>query len=86
MKAKLKLGTMYYHEFAVHGVGRFPIDMLRYDSCFPTDQESALAIMDSNKIGKDHKLIRLSSIQDNSNWEPTKGRWESFGWRVRTAM
>ena len=67
----------------------FPIDMLRYDSCYPSrDSESVSRIMDSldqNILAKDFEtepitLVHLS--HGNRNWIPTSGRWESFGYKV----
>lgn len=66
-------------EFTVEGKGTFPIDMLRYDSCWPASE------------GRDVPEISLSAIQGRQHQhrvtliglrEPTVGRWESFGWRV----
>ena len=32
-------------EYAVEGVGDFPLDMLRHDRAYPADEQSAAAIM-----------------------------------------
>lgn len=34
-------------EFTVVGISHFPLDMLRYDACYPCDQEGVGAIADS---------------------------------------
>lgn len=68
------------HTFNVTGPGPFPLDMLRYDSCWP-----ATEARDSHAIGttftarreKGNFTIHLTGIR-----EPTVGRWESFGWKV----
>jgi hypothetical protein len=56
----------------VAGVGAFPIDMLRYDSAWPADQES-VSYMDA----KGRRRIKLCSYA-----LPTPERWSSFGWRI----
>lgn len=64
------------YEITVEGRSTFPFDMLRYDACWPTDQESV-----SRLDSKSERSIKLSSHSPF-----TEGRWNSFGWRVtRTA-
>ena len=66
--------------FSVEGSGPFPIDMLRFDLCFPKSET------DSGQITRSYMprergtrcVILVSSKQ------PTQGRWESFGWKVTT--
>lgn len=69
----------YVHEAKVEGPGRFPVDMLRYDACYPASAK------DTNEI--EHSLERcprkpyqvtvqaLSSLK--IHWTPE--RWRSFG-------
>jgi hypothetical protein len=64
----------YRYEFKVGGKGSFPIDMLRYDACWPRDQADVHA-MDSPK--RDARTVTLASSR-----EPTAGRWASFMWPV----
>lgn len=56
--------------FYVRGRGHFPLDMLRYDECWPATGEDA-AKMDE----KDLRTIQLATIT-----RPTKARWSSFPW------
>lgn len=70
-------------EYAVEGVGDFPLDMLRHDSAYPADQESVAAILAglrwaaSRKRSREMLLVRLVSHR-----APTSDRWLSFGWTV----
>lgn len=56
----------------------FPIDMLRYDHCFPrtTEDSDALGFAYREKLGS---FIEVSLQGSHS---PTKTRWESFGWTI----
>lgn len=67
------LKTLY--KYYVTGYGDFPMDMLRYDSCWPAGPT------DVAKLGAEHKE---RSVQLCSTQEPTLDRWTSFGWRVGT--
>ena len=72
------------HRFIVKGTGSFPIDMLRYDQCFPDDQESAAKIANSvyhSRMATQDGEICLAAWR-LIGWEPTKKRWESFLWKV----
>ena len=70
-------------EYAVEGVGDFPLDMLRHDCAYPADQESVAAIMAglrwaaSRKRSREVLVVRLVSHRP-----PTSERWRSFGWTV----
>ena len=72
------------YQFTVEGIGSFPIDMLRYDECFPDDQESASKI--ANSISHSYSVPQDGEIYlaawHPKGWEPTKKRWESFLWKV----
>jgi hypothetical protein len=65
-------------EFTAEGRGQFPVDMLRYDRCYPKTTNDAVAL-----TGDQQRTVKLVSYRDTGfTREPTKGRWESFGWRV----
>jgi len=70
---------MYIITFEVAGGGAFPLDMLRYDHCFPNSTGDAFALAEDRHTGTPVKLIAYSNSND---WEPTKDRWASFGWTV----
>ena len=58
--------------FTVEGRSHFPVDMLRYDSCWPASTDDALNMLETNQ-----RKVRLVSGE-----KPTPARWESFGWFV----
>lgn len=72
------------HVFVVEGSGKFPLDMLRRDKCYPRNEG------DSNELERDHRAGRRVCLErvvigertEGAHWQPTIGRWESFGWRV----
>jgi hypothetical protein len=61
--------------FDVSGCGHFPIDMLRYDECWPATEQ------DSTQLANYHhtRIVTLKTIYSAA---PTDGRWASFGWTV----
>lgn len=65
--------------FTVEGDGRFPLDMLRYDACWPHWERDALAAQSTG----DHDAARRCVVLETHRVEaPTVARWASFGWRV----
>tara|TARA_Y100000310_G_scaffold180110_1_gene180010 strand:- start:92 stop:343 length:252 start_codon:yes stop_codon:yes gene_type:complete len=60
---------------------QLPLDMLRYDRCYPFDNNSILALIsqDFNKIAQESFNVRLSRIMLNKNDTLTIDRWNSFG-------
>ncbi len=74
-------------EYAVEGVGDFPLDMLRHDCAYPADEESVAAILAglrwaaSRKGSRKNLLVRLVSHR-----APTSERWRSFGWTVMATL
>lgn len=75
---------MYPVSTVFSGVGSFPLDMLRYDACFPSKSEDAAVISESmNTVGK--WTVRVSkfvgNVQRSRNLEEcfTIDRWKSFG-------
>lgn len=73
----------YTTRFTVKGTGYFPLDMLRYDQCYPADSNDAATIgytyVNSKQESRD---VRLKHTHDHKFWQPTNGRWSSFGWAV----
>lgn len=73
--------------FTVQGRGPFPVDMLRYDECWPIDADSvstiaaaspgALSQSDPSHLAR--RRVRLTTIRPDG---PSVGRWDSFGWRM----
>jgi len=68
---------MHTFTFQVDGNGTFPFDMLRFDCCWPLTSD------DAHKLtGVERRTVILTTLQANRRWEPTEGRWASFGWPV----
>ncbi len=67
------------YDFLVTGQGIFPIDMLRYDHCWPHGQEDAAKIditLGSNR-SREQRSVKITGVM-----YPTAERWQSFGWSV----
>jgi len=59
----------------------FPIDMLRYDECFPATERDAAKIYHS--INSDHDGSSITvACYCGRGWRPTSRRWESFSWQI----
>ena len=74
-------------KFTVEGCGTFPVDMLRYDGCYPRDTESAVALTYCHRCTKEltsqPRQVNLTSrIERGFDPGPTDARWNSFGWKV----
>lgn len=66
----------------VEGAGPFPVDMLRYDQCFPcteADDSKAIDLSFRPRGQRGPYRVRLVTI---SRTAPTTGRWDSFGFKV----
>ncbi len=75
---------MYITTFKVTGNFIFPLDMLRYDACYPhtqVDVENIITEYTPDNKGK-HFTVELCRMHQDKGWKPTVGRWESFGYRV----
>lgn len=65
--------------YEVEGHDAFPLDMLRYDNCWPkAETDSAILERSHRERGNHHYVIRVSGLR-----KPTEARWLSFGWKVR---
>jgi hypothetical protein len=64
--------------YIVRGALSFPIDMLRYDSCWPASEGDSTIIHSTiayeNKGAVEVTVFARAPL--------TVGRWESFGWSV----
>lgn len=78
--------THIIKRFTVRGRFQFPLDMLRYDQCWPADSESATQIrlsLEGHKLDPGEMwIVRLNRAQEFTYSEPTKARWSSFCWSV----
>ena len=77
--------------YLVKGKDGFPMDMLRYDAAWPADPDAVDAIWENifyhdreRKVEVNLVLERAAAkpIRLRSHYEPTKERWNSFGWIV----
>lgn len=64
---------------------RFPLDMLRYDGCYPERSEDCNLIEDRVGYDRLHEQdgqakIRLVRFVEAQKCVPTVDRWRSFGW------
>jgi hypothetical protein len=74
--------TMHQTRFTVEGAGPFPIDMLRYDCCFPeTEFGGTAAIMSEEIRGVRHAKLMVRH-EGKGRHQLTPARWASFGWRI----
>lgn len=66
---------------------RFPIDMLRYDQCYPDTSRDVERIAEAldTPVGGPFP-IDLVHVSANPKWSPTRGRWDSFGWTVAKSL
>lgn len=73
--------------FQVSGAARFPIDMLRYECCYPARGEDASAIEATFAelllcgLVRD-RVIHLAKYHDTRAVHIETARWGSFGWVV----
>lgn len=70
-------------EFTVQSYDEFPLDMLRYDRCWPKrESEDVISI----KRSMDVRWRRLHNgpfqVTLVGYKQPTAARWQSFGWIV----
>jgi hypothetical protein len=68
------------------GARYFPIDMLRYDRCYPITTEDANKISHVIDLGgadyvRDEAFKGMIELQSNDR-APSSARWESQGWTV----
>ena len=62
--------------YTVEGTYTFPIDMLRYDTAYPVDNNSVGAIY-GDELNPARRRVKLFSYKS-----PTPDRWASVGWKV----
>lgn len=75
-----KLTKVHMFRFTVEGSGRFPTDMLRYDSCWPVHETEARRLADGSDV-RERRSVTLKRAAVNG-CGPTIARWRSFGWAV----
>jgi predicted metalloprotease len=65
-------------EFTVQGSSPFPMDMLRYDQCWPYRGEDVSGIDSTGDWSYRSRSVTLHTIAASI----TPDRWRSFGWIV----
>lgn len=80
----------FRQRFTVEGRGKFPLDMLRYDHCWPADQDSVQSIHFSlertqKRADGPRAIVLLRDVFDKGA-EPQVERWLSFSWRVTSVL
>jgi hypothetical protein len=67
--------------FTVEGTGTFPLDMLRYDCCWPVSQQDVAAMdyVPGQRPATRKVDLVMCAITTNG---PACERWSSFGWSV----
>jgi hypothetical protein len=68
--------AIYEWFLVVEGSGSFPLDMLRYDACFPYEQTDSGAI---ERTGRRRVVLIRRGVNEHAGSE---ARWTSFGWKV----
>lgn len=67
----------------VRGKLPFPVDMLRYDKCYPATEQDSMLILQSieREWPGEFKITEISvGIIFEKGTSLTIARWESFGW------
>jgi len=79
---------VYYHTATFEGSVPFPLDMLRYDQCWPRSSSDAQTIACFPNYRKETRLFstpirvevaRYSASKRDPGWCTL--RWKSFGWK-----
>lgn len=76
--------------YTVEGRCAFPIDMLRYDCCYPATEQDAHNIENINDAMVDSRKEKPYRVtvetprnkRDHGKFIVTEGRWESFNWKL----
>ena len=79
----MKTPKFNVQNFIVKGRGEFPLDMLRYDSCCPGEQEDISQLIMAFQPDSQERIVGLRRFYPVGGIKlPTEGRWRSFGWEV----
>ena len=72
------------YTLTVEGLAPFPVDMLRYDACYPATEADSGRIERLGEPGNtDRVRVTVAKSAGTAHaflWTPA--RWESFGWKV----
>ncbi len=76
--------VFHVKQFTVEGMGTFPIDMLRYDRCWPRTGADAAMVQEEHRTagGRATRHVDIvTHVRPGQSW-PTIDRWRSYGWLV----
>jgi hypothetical protein len=76
------MAKKYYQTFVVRTSFTFPIDMLRYDGCFPDSEQDSGKIARNLTENKCRLEVKIGRYVDHKNSTPCVGRWQSFGCQI----
>lgn len=71
---------MAFISFTVEGSRQFPLDMLRYDACWPAGSEDVDKVA-TTRDDPDYRTARRVRLTSQTR-AITPDRWASFGWKV----
>lgn len=80
-RTKPKPQHVFVTRLVVRGAGRFPVDMLRHDSCTPWNETDSYRVGTEDDHGRAPREVTLRRFSRGGQ-EATVGRWESFGWLI----
>lgn len=70
--------AIYIHTAKVKGSGSFPMDMLRYDQCFPATEDDSYEMTRASSV----REITVKAWSDRPFSAFTPARWHSFTWSL----
>jgi hypothetical protein len=75
-------------DFTVEGRGDFPLDMLRFDECWPADGDSAINLIKKDKEDRapGETTFRQVHLRTGQSRNIHPKRWDSFNWKVVKAI
>ena len=76
---------MRVNTFTMEGYDAFPLDMLRYDACWPMSQDGIAelhASLDMRERAERRKAQKPFKVTLNTIGHVTTARWSTFGWRM----
>ena len=76
------MAKKYYQTFVVETSFQFPVDMLRYDGCFPaSERDSGVIILNLSDM-RSPINVKIGRYVDGKHSKPTIERWKSFGCNI----
>jgi hypothetical protein len=73
-------GIPRIYTFIVAGNDQFPLDMMRYDICYPQREVDSHQIERSFR-SRERRTRRVTLVSSKA---PTEARWGAFGWLIES--